>query len=81
LSQKGVVAGIPPSFLDLLDKAVVAAESYRPVTEAELEELKRIAGPCLSVFQQEDGQAAHALPSHMPAVAGCPYGGAGQGHT
>jgi predicted aldo/keto reductase-like oxidoreductase len=81
LSQKGVVAGIPPSFLDLLDKAVAAAESYRPPTETELEELKRIAGRCLSVFQQEDGQAARALPSHMPAVVGCPYGGDGRGHA
>ena len=60
LSQKGVVAGIPPSFLDLLDKAIEAAQSYQPPTEAELAELKQIAKGCQSVFQREDGQVARA---------------------
>ncbi|MHC4595278.1 MAG: aldo/keto reductase [Planctomycetota bacterium] len=35
LSQKPVAAGIPPAFLDLLDKAIPVAQSYRPITKAE----------------------------------------------
>jgi len=35
LSRKGVVAGIPVSYLDLLDKAIEAARNYRPATDAE----------------------------------------------
>ncbi len=60
LSQKGVVAGIPPSFLDLLDKAIQAAESYQPPTAAELGELKRLAESCRSVFEKEESVACHS---------------------
>ena len=35
LSQEPVVAGIPPAFLDLADKAADVARSYRPITEEE----------------------------------------------
>jgi len=73
LSQKGVVAGFPPAFLDLLDKAIVAARSYRPPTEAELEELKEIAQKCQSLFLREDGQVAGGSPRHMPTWARCPH--------
>ena len=54
LSRKGVVAGIPPSFLDLLDKAIEAAKRYRPATEAELEELKQMAVGRPSIFAREE---------------------------
>jgi aryl-alcohol dehydrogenase-like predicted oxidoreductase len=80
LSQKGVVAGIPPSFLDLLDKAIVAAGSYRPPTEAELEELKQIAKNGRSLFVKEDAQVASGSPcgpglAHNPHAVDCPYQG------
>ncbi len=53
LSQPGVVAGIPPAFLELLDKAIEAAKGYRPITEPETDTLRRIAKSCESIFQKE----------------------------
>ena len=43
LSQPGVAAVIPPSFLDLLDKAIVAAKQFRPITAAEVDRLRASA--------------------------------------
>jgi len=65
LSRKGVVAGIPPSFLDLVDKAVDAARDYRPATEAELEQLRRMAAGRLSIFEREERQFTYAEPSSV----------------
>jgi len=62
LSQPGVVAGIPPSFLDLLDKAIDAACAYRAITKTELQELQRIAQGCQSIFVREDESAASGPP-------------------
>ncbi len=59
LSRKGVVAGIPPSFLDLVDKAIEAAREYRPATEAELEQLKQMASGRSSLFEREEKQFTH----------------------
>ena len=73
LSQQGVVAGIPPSFLDLLDKAIQAARSYRPPTKSELDELKQIAKTCRSLFQKEEAQVAHASHSHGPVFPDSPH--------
>jgi predicted aldo/keto reductase-like oxidoreductase len=58
LSQPNVVAAIPPSFLDLLDKAIDAAKKLRPITEEEVERLREIAKGCESVFQREEAQVA-----------------------
>ena len=58
LSRKGVVAGIPPSWLDLVDKAIEAAKTYRPATEAELGELKKMAVNCPSLFEADDKKYA-----------------------
>lgn len=73
LSQPGVVAGIPPSFLDLLDKAIQGARSYRAPTESELNELKQIANTCESIFQREDAQVACASQCHGPAFPDSPH--------
>ena len=73
LSQQGVVAGIPPSFLDLLDKAIQAARSYQPPTESELDELKQIAKTCESIFQKEEAQVACASPFHGPVFPESPH--------
>lgn len=54
LSRKGVAAGIPPSFLELVDKAIEAAKSYRPPTEEELEQLKKMAAGRASIFEEEE---------------------------
>lgn len=53
LSQKSVVAGIPPSFLDLLSMAIEAGKSYKPITKTEVKKLQETAKKCLSVFERE----------------------------
>lgn len=58
LSQPGVAAGFPPAFLELLDKAVETAKHFRPITPPEMDQLRRIAEGCESVFLREDGQVA-----------------------
>jgi predicted aldo/keto reductase-like oxidoreductase len=73
LSQPGVVAGIPPSFLDLLGKAIAGARSYQPPTESELDELKQIAKNCESIFQKEEAQVACASPCHGPVYPDSPH--------
>jgi len=65
LSRKGVVAGIPVSYLDLTEKAIEAARNYRPATEAELEELKKMAANCTSLFEDEEKKFASAGPHPM----------------
>jgi predicted aldo/keto reductase-like oxidoreductase len=73
LSQPGVVAGIPPSFLDLLDKAIVAAKSYRPINSEELAELQKIATNSLSVFKSEEDRVALNTRTTTPLYADSPY--------
>jgi len=75
LSQKPVAAGIPPSFLDLLDKAIKAACSYRPITEAEKQKLAELAKGCESIFRSEEQSVALGLgvsPYH-PAYPDSPH--------
>ncbi len=59
-SQKGVVAGITPSFLDLVDKAIEAAKTPHPITETELAKLRQLAEGCGSIFAQEEARAETA---------------------
>jgi predicted aldo/keto reductase-like oxidoreductase len=73
LSQKGVVAGIPPSYLDLLDKAIAAGKAYRPPTETELAELQQIAKGCESIFEREERQVALNLPHGKSPYPDCPH--------
>lgn len=58
LSRKGVVAGIPPSFLDLVERAVDAAKLYRPPTEQELALLEKMAAGRSSLFEGEEARYA-----------------------
>jgi predicted aldo/keto reductase-like oxidoreductase len=78
LSQKQVVAGIPPSFLDLLDLAIEAGKTYQPITDAETLKLKETAQTCLSLFERQEQQVAHGEPLHRPIHPDrlyecCPY--------
>lgn len=57
LSLKGVIAGIPPSFVELLDRAITAAGSYQPATTADKDQLRELAAKCQSIFIREDTQA------------------------
>ncbi len=59
LSQRAVVAGIPPAFLDLAELAFEAGRKYRPATECDTEALRKLAATRLSVFQQRQQVARH----------------------
>lgn len=73
LSQPGVAAGFSPAFLDLLDKAILAGREFRPITEEETAELKRIAQAAGdSIFKREEAMVAQRLPHLPPAEPGCP---------
>jgi len=72
LSLQGVVAGIPPSFLDLLDKAIIAGKAYRPITNQETSELETLAASCLSVFKREEDRIARGGP-FGPTYLDSPY--------
>jgi len=73
LSQRCVAAGIPPSFLDLLDKAIEAGRSYRPITESETLKLQEMAKDCESLFRREEEQVARGDFSHSPVYADSPH--------
>lgn len=73
LSQPGVVAAIPPSFLDLVDKSILAGRSYRPITEAEVAKLKELGTGCGSVFKRDEERVAMGLPLHGSHHLGSPH--------
>jgi len=73
LSQPGVVAAIPPSFLDLLDKSIVAGRSYRPITETEVAKLQELGTGCGSVFKRDEERVAMGLPLDRPHHPGSPH--------
>jgi len=73
LSQKGVVAGIPPSFLDLLDRAIDAGKTFRPITEAEVAELRQMAASCGSIFEREEKLVAMGMRHDGPIYPDSPH--------
>ena len=73
LSKKPVVAGIPPSFLDLLDKTIEAGRSYRPIKEAETMKLQEMAKDCTSLFKREEDRVARGDYSLSPIYADSPH--------
>jgi len=73
LSQKPVAAAITPSFIDLFEKAVKAAKSYRPITEPELEKLKEMAKTCESIFRSEEKRVARGDAIRCPLYAYGPH--------
>ena len=67
LSLPGMVAGFPPSFLDLQDKAIEAGLAYRPATEADAQQLETMAKGAGSIFKrEEDSVAFHSPYPHHP---------------
>lgn len=78
-SQPGVAAGIPPSFLDLLEKSIEAAKDDRPVTAADLQRLQQLAAGAGSIFIREEERAATAslhpktARPEPPQDGDCPY--------
>ena len=65
LSQTPVVAGLPPGFLDLLDKAITVGHSYRPITEEETARLRELAQKCESTFRAQEQGVASAAPARQ----------------
>jgi len=73
LSQKPVVAGIPPSFLDLLDLAIEAGRTYQPITDAETQKLQETAQKCTSLFEREEQRVARGESLHGPLYPNSPH--------
>jgi predicted aldo/keto reductase-like oxidoreductase len=73
LSQKSVTAAIPPSFVDLLDRTIEAAKSFRPLDEAGIAQLKQMAANRDSIFLAEEQQAALNLPHWTPVYPDSPH--------
>lgn len=73
LSQPGVATTVPVSYLDLLDKCIQAAKSYRPITDADMTKLRELAAGCGSVFRTEDQQAAMGHMPHGPFHPDSPH--------
>ncbi len=58
LSQQPVAAGIPPSFLDLLDRTIEAAKKYAPLDATAVRQLEEMAATRDSIFTREEQLAA-----------------------
>jgi len=69
LSLKGVIAGIPPSYVELLERAVAAARDFRPATAGDRDQLQELAKKCESLFLRED----NAPEPPNTAQVECPY--------
>jgi predicted aldo/keto reductase-like oxidoreductase len=73
LSQTGVVAGIPPSFLDLLDRTIEAARAFKPLDESGTRQLKEMAANRDSIFLREEQQVALNSPHWVPVYPHSPH--------
>lgn len=73
LSQTPVVAGLPPAFLDLLDKAIGVGKAYRPIGEPEVASLRELAGTCESVFRREEEKVAFSPKHGWPLYPDSPH--------
>jgi predicted aldo/keto reductase-like oxidoreductase len=73
LSLPDVVTVIPPSFLDLVEKAIRAGRSYRPTTEAEVAKLRELGALCGSVFKQDEERVAAGGALHRPPCPDNPH--------
>jgi hypothetical protein len=74
LSQKQVVAGIPPSFLDLVDRAIEACQAGVPALDkAGEEKLKTMAQNRGSIFIGEERQVAMNPPYWAPVHPDSPH--------
>ena len=73
LSQPGVVAAIPSSFLDLLDRCIEAAKALQPLDEAGVAQLKQMAANRDSIFIGEERQVAFNSPHWTPIHPDSPH--------
>ena len=54
LAQPAVVAGIPPAFLDLAERAWQAGRNYRPLNDQDVDRLRELAQQAGAVFQADE---------------------------
>jgi aryl-alcohol dehydrogenase-like predicted oxidoreductase len=73
LSLKSVVTGIPPSFVDLVDKSITAANAYQPATSADHDQLRELASKCESVFLREDERGNSTASNHRSPYPDHPH--------
>jgi len=73
LSQKGVVAAIPTSFVDLLDKTITAAASFLELDSPAVANLQEMAANRESIFLNEEKQVAMNLPHSKHDFPECPH--------
>ncbi|MCU0960697.1 MAG: aldo/keto reductase [Pirellulaceae bacterium] len=66
LSQRAVVSGIPPAWLDLAPKAWEAGRQFRPITDEELARLRGMAQSVGAVFQSGELAMRGRVPSPHP---------------
>ena len=66
LSQPSVVAGIPPSFIDLVNRTIEAAKAFKPLDETAIEKLKQMAANQGSIFLREEKLVALNHPHASP---------------
>jgi predicted aldo/keto reductase-like oxidoreductase len=66
LSQPGVVAAIPTSFVDLFEKAVEAAKAFKPLDADAVTQLRQMAANRESLFLNEEKQVAFNHPHGNP---------------
>ena len=75
LSQEPVAVGFPPGWIDLAEKAFEAGRSYHPITEAETDELEKLAHTCLSIFRKQEEAVAFGASPHEPIYPDSPHEG------
>jgi predicted aldo/keto reductase-like oxidoreductase len=73
LSHPGVVSGIPPSFLDLVDRTIEACKEVKPLDAAGTELLKQMAASRESIFLREEREVALNSPHWRPAYPEYPH--------
>jgi predicted aldo/keto reductase-like oxidoreductase len=73
LSLKNVVTGIPPSFVELVDKAIAAGVAYRPATTEDKDQLRELAARCESVFIREDERGNSSAMNHRAPYPDHPH--------
>jgi hypothetical protein len=54
----------PSSFLDIIDKAITAAQSYQPITDAEMARLRELSAGCGSLFRRDEERVAAGHSPH-----------------
>jgi aryl-alcohol dehydrogenase-like predicted oxidoreductase len=73
LSQKGVAAAIPTSFVDLFDRTIDGAIAFKPLDDPAVERLQQMAADRGSLFIGEEKQVALNSPHWTPVHPDSPH--------